>query len=75
MFLPIKTSSEYPVSAASAMEKKDVVLVFRLVVVVQFPDDVFDDVCGHFQVPDASVKLLPCRVGVVTVDLLFLNLA
>ena len=31
--------------------------------------------CGHFQVPDASVKLLPCHVGVVTVDLLFLNLA
>ena len=74
MFLPIKTSSEYPV-LSSLCNGENCVLVFRLVVVVQFRIDVFDEVCGHFQVPDASVKLLPCRVSVVTVDLLFLNLA
>ena len=27
------------------------------------------DVYGHFQVPEASVKLLPCRTGVVSVEL------
>ena len=34
-------------------------LYSRLVVVVQFPVDVLTMYCGHFQVPDASVKVAP----------------
>ena len=74
MFLSIKTSSEHPVSVASAMEKRMMYLYSDSSSLYK-SERCIDDVCGHFQVPDASVKLLPCHVGVVTVDLLFLNLA